>query len=236
MIQIRALIGALLVASALALPVRAAAASSVDPLEAINRPIFEFNEALDGRVLRPIARGYSDFVHPGVRQLVSNVFSNLNDPWVGLNNLLQGKPVEAISDFARFAINTLFCFGGLGDLASDLGLTRHNEDLGQTLGAWGLPAGPYLVLPLLGPSNLRDAVGTAGAIRADPLRQVDSDPERVGLRVLRLVDTRATLLPVDRMVQDAAFDRYSFVRNAFLQRRLYLIHDGNPPEPADTEE
>jgi phospholipid-binding lipoprotein MlaA len=215
---------------------QAAASSGVDPLEAINRPIFEFNEVLDSRVLRPIARSYADQVHPGIRQLIGNVFSNLNDPWVGLNNLLQGKPVAAISDFARFAINTVFCFGGLGDLASELGLSRHNEDLGQTLGVWGVPSGPYLVLPLFGPSSVRDAVGTAGAIRADPLRHIESDPERVGLRLVRLVDTRASLLAIDRMVQDAALDRYSFVRNAFLQRRLYLTFDGNPPEPADTED
>jgi phospholipid-binding lipoprotein MlaA len=228
----RARLGALLLGCTLAMPVQAAA-SSTDPLEAINRPIFQFNDALDRHLLRPVASSYAQWVNPGIRQLVGNVFSNFNDPWVGLNNLLQGKPVEALSDFTRFAINTVFCFGGLGDLAGELGLRKHNEDLGQTLGSWGVPAGPYLVLPLLGPSSLRDALGTAGAMRVDALRQVDSEGDRLSLAVLRVVDTRAGLLPLDRLIEGAALDRYLFVRNAYLQRRQNLVHDGNPPEPPE---
>ena len=235
MIRGRAHLGAFLLSGMLALS-GPAAASDADPLEAINRPIFELNDALDRHLLRPVARGYAQWVHPGIRQMVGNVFANFNDPWVGLNNLLQGKPVEAISDFARFAINTVFCFGGLGDLAGELGLEKHNEDLGQTLGVWGLPAGPYLVLPLLGPSSARDALGVLGAMRADALRQVDSEGERTSLAVLRVVDSRAGLLSLDRLIEGAALDRYLFVRNAYLQRRQNLVYDGNPPEPPEPKE
>ncbi|MEN9773400.1 MAG: hypothetical protein RL322_470 [Pseudomonadota bacterium] len=204
-----------------------------DPLEPLNRSVFAFNDALDRTVLKPVAQQYVRWVHPGIRQLAGNVFANFAEPWTGVNNLLQGKPVEALGDFARFAINTLFCFGGLGDLAADLGLPRHSEDLGQTLGVWGVPAGPYLVLPLLGPSSARDAVGTLGGLAADPVRQIHSEGDRTAVSLVRVVDTRAALLPLDRLIEGAALDRYTFVRNAYLQRRNNLVYDGDPPEPPE---
>jgi phospholipid-binding lipoprotein MlaA len=206
-----------------------------DPLEPLNRSVFAFNDALDRGLLRPIAQQYVKWVHPGVRQIVGNVFSNLSDPWVGVNNLLQGKPVQALGDFARFGINTVFCLGGLGDLASELGLPRHNEDFGQTLGVWGLPSGPYLVLPLLGPSSFRDATGVVAGWSADPVRRIESEGDRTAVAVTRVVDTRASLLPLDRLIEGAALDRYTFVRNAYLQRRLNLVYDGDPPDEPESD-
>ncbi len=213
----------------------AQAVQSRDPLEPLNRAVFAFNDALDQAVLRPVAEQYVRWVHPGIRQVVGNVFSNLSDPWIGFNNLLQGKPVQALGDFARFGINTIFCLGGLGDLASDLGLPRHNEDFGQTLGAWGVPAGPYLVLPLVGPSSFRDATGVVAGWSADPVRQIQSEGDRTAVALTRLVDARASLFPVDRMIEGAALDRYTFVRNAYLQRRLNLVYDGDPPEMPESD-
>ena len=227
---------ALVCASALAMSATTALAqvSPVnDPFEPVNRSVFAFNEALDRTVLRPVARQYAQWVPPGLRQIVGNVFSNLADPWVGLNNLLQGKPLQGLGDFARFGINTLFCLGGICDLASELGLTRHNEDFGQTLGVWGVPSGPYLVLPLLGPSSLRDATGTVAGWEADPVRLIEPDSDRVATALLRVVDLRAGLLPLDRLIEGAALDRYTFIRNAYLQRRLNLVYDGDPPEPPE---
>ena len=211
------------------------AAQVRDPFEPLNRSVFAFNDALDQAVLRPVAQQYVRWVHPGIRQVVGNVFSNLSDPWSAFNNLLQGKPVQALGDFARFGINTIFCLGGLGDLASDLGLPRHNEDFGQTLGVWGAPSGPYLVLPLLGPSSFRDATGVVASWSADPVRQIQSEGDRTAMALMRVVDTRASLLPVDRLIEGAALDRYTFVRNAYLQRRLNLIYDGDPPEPPESD-
>lgn len=210
-------------------------ASAGDPLERLNRSVFAFNDALDRGVLRPIAQQYVRWVHPGIRQIVGNVFSNLSDPWVGVNNLLQGKPVQALGDFARFGINTVFCLGGLGDLASELGLPRHNEDFGQTLGVWGLPSGPYLVLPLLGPSSVRDATGVVAGWSADPVRHIESEGDRTAVALTRVVDTRASLLPLDRLIEGAALDRYTFVRNAYLQRRLNLVYDGDPPDAPEPD-
>lgn len=234
--MIRRAIGSVLLAGLIGSVTVARAAPVSDPLEPLNRSVFAFNDALDRSVLRPVAQQYVRWVHPGIRQMAGNVFANFGDPWTGVNNLLQGKPVEALGDFTRFAINTLFCFGGLGDLASELGLSRHNEDLGQTLGVWGLPAGPYLVLPLLGPSSVRDGVGVAAGIAADPVRWIDSEGDRTAVSLLRVVDTRASLLPLDRLVEGAALDRYTFVRNAYLQRRLNLVYDGDPPEPPESGE
>lgn len=210
-------------------------ATARDPLEPLNRSVFAFNDALDRGLLRPIAQHYVRWVHPGIRQIVGNVFSNLSDPWVGVNNLLQGKPVQALGDFARFGINTVFCLGGLGDLASELGLPRHNEDFGQTLGVWGVPSGPYLVLPLLGPSSFRDATGVVAGSLADPVRRIESEGERTAVALTRVVDARASLLPLDRLIEGAALDRYTFVRNAYLQRRLNLVYDGDPPDEPDSD-
>jgi len=216
----------------LALPVQAQPDSPVDPLESVNRAVFGFNEALDRAVLKPLAQVYVDVVPETPRRLFRNFVSNLLEPWNAVNNLLQGKPAAAVSDVARFAFNTLTSLG-LDDPAAELGLARSNEDLGQTLGVWGLGAGPYLVLPILGPSSLRDGIGRIGDIGFDPSRRISDGREFAALTAVRLVEQRATLLPMERLIEGAALDRYSFIRNAYLQRRLNQVYDGNPPEPKE---
>ena len=210
----------------------ALAAPAADPFESFNRAVFSFNESLDKAVIKPAARAYTDTMPELFRLVLGNFFSNLSDPWIGVNNLLQGKPLDAMSDFGRFALNTVLCFG-LGDIASELGLRRNNEDLGQTLGVWGMPSGPYLVLPLLGPSSLRDAGGRVVDIALDPSRRIADGGEFAAFTAVRIVDLRAALLPMDRLAEGAMLDRYTFFRNAYLQRRPHVVSDGNPPEPSE---
>lgn len=217
---------------ALALPVQAQSDSPVDPLESMNRAVFGFNEALDRAVLKPLAQVYVDVVPETPRRLFRNFVSNLLEPWNAVNNLLQGKPAAAASDVARFVFNTLTTLG-LDDPATELGLARSNEDLGQTLGVWGVGAGPYLVLPFLGPSSVRDGIGRIGDIGLDPSRRISDGQEFAVFTAMRFVDNRATLLPMERLIESAALDRYSFIRNAYLQRRQNQVYDGNPPEPKE---
>jgi len=216
----------------LAAPVQAQSESSVDPFESFNRAVFQFNDTIDRAVLKPVAQFYADVVPETPRLLFRNFVSNLLEPWNAVNNLLQGKPLAAASDVGRFLMNTLITLG-LGDPASEAGLERSNEDLGQTLGVWGFGPGPYLVLPILGPSSVRDGVGRVADIGFDPSRRIADNEEFAVFTVARLVEQRATLLPMERMVEGAALDRYSFIRNAYLQRRLNLVYDGNPPEPKE---
>jgi len=216
----------------LALPVHAQSDSPADPLESFNRGIFEVNEALDRAVLKPVAQIYADVIPETPRRLFRNFVSNLLEPWNAVNNLLQGKPGAAASDVARFAFNTLTTLG-LDDPATELGLARSNEDLGQTLGVWGFGPGPYLVLPFLGPSSIRDGVGRIGDIGMDPSRRISDGQEFAVFTAMRFVEQRATLLPMEKLIEGAALDRYSFIRNAYLQRRQNLVYDGNPPEPKE---
>lgn len=217
---------------ALTLPAQAQSDSPADPLESLNRTVFEFNEALDRALLKPVAQVYVDVVPETPRRLFRNFVSNLLEPWNAVNNLLQGKPGAAASDVARFAFNTLTTLG-LDDPATELGLARSNEDLGQTLGVWGFGPGPYLVLPFLGPSSIRDGIGRIGDIGMDPSRRISDGQEFAVLTAMRFVEQRATLLPMERLIEGAALDRYSFIRNAYLQRRQNLVYDGNPPEPKE---
>jgi phospholipid-binding lipoprotein MlaA len=201
-----------------------------DPLEPINRVTLEFNQQLDDWVIRPTAKVYEAVVPPPVRQVVSNVFGNLADLWSGTNNLLQGKPRDAGSDTLRFLINSTVGLGGIVDVASDFGLPKHKEDFGQTLGRWGFPEGPYLVLPLFGPSTLRDAVGTfAVDLQANPFRALPDPGARNAITATRLIDARARLLSGDRLFDEISIDRYLFIRDAYLQRRESQIWDGDPP-------
>jgi phospholipid-binding lipoprotein MlaA len=201
-----------------------------DPFEPINRVTLEFNQQLDDWLIRPAAKGYDTVVPPPVRLIIGNVFGNVGDLWAATNNLLQGKPGDAGSDALRFAINTTFGLGGIADLASDFGLPKHKEDFGQTLGRWGLPEGPYLVLPLFGPGSVRDAVGTiAGDLQANPFRALPDPGARNAIMTTRLVDARARVLSGDRLFNEISIDRYLFVRDAYLQRRESQIWDGDPP-------
>jgi phospholipid-binding lipoprotein MlaA len=213
----------------------ATTAENNDPWEGLNRKTFAFNEKLDEVVLKPVAQGYEKVVPAPAREGVNNFFSNVEDVATSLNNILQGKMVEGINDAGRVVVNTTFGIFGLFDVATPLGLEKHNEDFGQTLGWWGFGSGPYLVLPLLGPSTLRDAPAKA----VDPSwYYVDAiDPERLywGLWALDKVRTRANLLQAESVIEQAALDRYSFIRDAWLQRRRSQVYDGNPPRVKEEE-
>ncbi len=200
-----------------------------DPLEPMNRAIYRFNDVVDKAITKPVAQGYRAVLPTPVRNSVTNFFSNIDDLLVMVNNLLQFKLNAAGSDFARIAFNTTFGIGGLFDVATGWGLPKHNEDFGQTLGFWGVGDGPYLVLPLLGPSNLRDSTGLLATLYTDPLWHVDNVATRNTLVGVRFVDRRARLLDAERVLDEAALDPYAFLRDSYLQHRRSLIHDGNPP-------
>ena len=200
-----------------------------DPLEGFNRAMFSFNDALDGAIIKPVAQGYQSVLPPLIRAGVSNFFSNVDDVWEAVNNALQGKIDEALQDVMRFAVNTVMGLGGVLDIASDMGLQKHNEDFGQTLGKWGIGSGPYLVLPFVGPSSLRDGGGLLVDWRYDPFFHVSNIPVRNTLLALRTIDTRADLLGATDVLEQAALDKYTFVRDAFFQYRRSQIYDGNAP-------
>lgn len=224
-------------ALALALTLGACATpQNPDPLEPVNRQIFAFNEALDEAVIEPAARGYRAVTPELVRTGFDNVFRNFRDLWSAINNVLQGKGEAAASDWTRFATNTTLGFGGLLDWATPMGLKRHNEDFGQTLGHWGVGSGAYLVLPLFGPSSLRDVSDLPLGNAFSPLVFVDGTGEVIALSGLRIIDVRAQLLDAGQLIDQIALDKYSFVRNAYLQRRRNLVFDGAPPEPPQDEE
>lgn len=207
-----------------------------DPWEGLNRATFEFNDGLDRAVIRPVAEGYRFVMPTPARTAVTNFFSNLKDPWIAINQLLQGKPRLAIDDLGRFVWNSTIGLLGLIDVATDMGLPKHNEDFGQTMAVWGIDSGPYLVLPILGPSSARDGVGLIPDAYAYLPWQIpkwaDFD-HRVtwqwSLTGLDLVQLRADLLDATNVLEEAALDRYAFVRDAYFQRRRFLIYDGDPP-------
>lgn len=200
-----------------------------DPLEPLNRGIYTFNDGVDNLLIRPAASFYSQIVPAFMRTGVGNFFSNINDVIVAVNSLLQLKVKQAGSDVARLAVNTTVGVLGLFDVATGMGLEKHEEDFGQTLGYWGLGDGPYLVLPILGPSNLRDTVGWVGDFYAWPVTYVEDDSTRNILIALRVVSGRADLLSASKILETAALDPYAFVRDAYLQRRRNLVYDGKPP-------
>ena len=200
-----------------------------DPFEGWNRGVYKFNDKFDDYLARPVAETYEDWVPREVRDRVRNFFSNLADPFVGVNNLLQGKATEAFDDWTRFILNTTVGLVGIHDVATDFGLEKHNEDFGQTFGRWGAGTGPYLVLPIFGSSNLRDGVGLAADMVSDPLGEVRPIDLRNSAIATRAVQTRADLLGASRVLGEAALDRYVFQRDAYLQRRRSLVYDGRPP-------
>jgi phospholipid-binding lipoprotein MlaA len=200
-----------------------------DPLEPFNRAMFRFNDAVDYVVLKPVAKGYRAVLPSFVRTGVSNFFSNLEDLWISFNDFLQGKVQQGGEDFARFFINSTFGLLGIFDVASDADLPKHNEDFGQTLGRWGLGPGPYLVLPILGPSTVRDGFGFLLDTQADLVWRIDYVPTRNTTYVTRAVNTRTNLLDTTNALEEAALDKYSFVREVWLQRRRNLVYDGDPP-------
>jgi len=212
------------------------AGSTRDPLQPLNRAIFNFNETFDEVLLKPVAEGYRTVVPQVVRTGVTNFFSNIEDVWIAANNLLQGKPVAAMQDLVRVAVNTVFGLGGLIDIAYDEGLDKHNEDFGQTLGRWGIGSGPYLVLPFLGPSTLRDGVSLLAVDNAvEPVWNIDHVPTRNSLYAGRAVNARSGFLDAGQVMEDAALDKYRFVRDSYLQRRRSLVYDGDPPRESEAD-
>ena len=223
---------ALVLGSASFLGACATAKNPRDPLEPVNRAVYRFNERVDRAVLRPTARVYRAVLPQVVRTGVTNFFSNINDIPVALNNLAQGKFVPAVSDFSRVVINSSIGLLGFFDVATEAGIEKHQEDFGQTLGWWGVPDGPFLMLPLFGPSTGRDAVGLVVDYAIDPVIQVSPNHNRNQLYGTRFVNRRAELLDASTVLK-TALDPYEFLREAYLQRRRNLVYDGKPPPEKD---
>lgn len=205
-----------------------AGSNPADPWERYNRHVSEFNDRFDAVVTRPVALAYVGVVPQPVRDCVSNFFTNAADVPSFLNNVLQAKPTAAATDLCRVAINTTIGLLGCFDVARNMGLERTDEDFGQTLGFWGIGQGPYFVWPFLGPATVRDSVGRVAGFYTNPIDYISDVPTRNVLWGLALIDTRANLLSLDRLL-DGALDRYQFIRDAYLQRRLNQVFDGNPP-------
>lgn len=207
------------------------APSPHDPWESFNRSVFDFNEGLDAYLLKPVVAGYRFVLPEFVRDGIYNFFSNYSDIYTALQNLLQGKPDYAFSDLMRVVVNTTFGLGGLIDMATPAGLPKHKEDWGQTFGVWGIPSGPYVVLPFFGPSSVRDTFGTGADLETDYLFRLLPDVAlRNSITGLRVVNTRNTYYEAGDLLDGAALDKYSFVRDAYIQRRQYQINEGRDDE------
>lgn len=201
-----------------------------DPLEPFNRGVYQLNDAVDRAVLKPVATAYQDVVPSLIRRGVNNFFANLQDAWSFVNNALQFKGEAAADSAVRFGVNTFIGLGGVLDVATEMNIEKHTKDFGHTLGYWGVAPGPYLVLPLLGSSTLRDTVALPVDFQGDLVGSIEHVPTRNTLIALRLVDDRANLLKASAMLDEVALDKYTFVRDAYLQRRRSAIYDGNPPD------
>ena len=204
-----------------------------DPWEPMNRNIYNFNDAVDTVAVKPATQIYVNVVPSFVRTGLHNVVSNLGDVWSMANSAMQLKLQHTAESFMRVSVNTVFGLGGLLDIASEMGIERHKEDFGQTLGYWGVKPGPYVVLPLLGPSTLRDSLSFPVDYQGDATRQFSDRATRNSLTAVRTVDMRANLLKTVDTVKEASLDPYSFVRDAFLQKTENDVHDGNPPSDFD---
>jgi phospholipid-binding lipoprotein MlaA len=208
-----------------------------DPFEAFNRKSLQFNEGVDAMVLKPVATVYKSQVPPIVRTGVSNFFGNLSDGWSFVNSALQFKFRNAAENFMRLNVNTFLGLGGLLDIASDMNIERHREDFGQTLGHWGVPSGPFIMLPLLGPSTLRDSLALTIDRKGDPVHYVSPVDDRYELYGLRIVDKRSNALRVGVVLEEAALDKYTFIRDSHMQRRRAEISEKDPVDiPTDGKE
>jgi len=211
----------------------AAGPHAADPLEPMNRVIFDLNEVTDRAIMKPAAEAYVAVTPSPVRKAINNFFGNLQDVVSFANDVLQGKGTKAANDFTRVALNSSFGLLGLLDIATEAGIERGDEDFGQTLGAWGIGPGPYLVLPFFGPSSVRDGVGLVVDSQTHPIAQVESVPERNSATALRLLNARANLLGTEKLLEQAALDKYTFLRGAYLQRRQSQVFDGKPPKESE---
>lgn len=208
-------------------------ADARDPWESMNRSIYNFNDAVDTVAIKPATQIYVNVVPDFVRTGLHNVVSNLGDVWSMANSAMQLKVQHTAESFMRVSVNTVLGLGGLLDIATEMRLERHKEDFGQTLGYWGVHTGPYLVLPILGPSTLRDSLAFPVDYQGDAIRQFSDQATRNSLMVVRTVDLRANLLKTVDTVKEASLDPYSFVRDAYLQKRKNDVYDGNPPSDFD---
>lgn len=206
-----------------------------DPFEPLNRGVYQFNDALDTALIKPAATAYRDVTPALVRRGIGNFFDNLQDAWSFVNNALQFKGQDAGDSLARFGVNTFLGLGGLFDIASEMGIERHTKDFGHTLGYWGVGPGPYIVLPLFGPSTLRDTAALPVDMQGDIASNISHVPTRNTVTAVELIDKRASLLDATAMLERIALDKYTFTRDAHLQRRRNAVFDGNPPEEAATE-
>ena len=206
-----------------------------DPLEPLNRGLYAINDAIDRVTLKPIARGYKAVVPEFARRGVTNFSRNLFTPRSAVNNFLQGKPGPGFSELGRFIINSTLGIGGLIDIATAQGMPEYDEDFGQTLAVWGIPDGPYLFLPILGPNTLRDALATPVNIVSDPLFHYDNSSVRDKVYVLRAIDLRMRLLTAEKLLEDSK-DPYLTLRESYLQNRRFQVHDGNPPSTDEEED
>jgi phospholipid-binding lipoprotein MlaA len=230
--------GAVLLASGCATlnDARGGPGAKLDPWENWNRKVFAFNEGLDEHLLKPAATVYANVVPQPVRHGVDNFFGNMADAWSAVNNFLQGKGTAGVYDIMRVGTNTVFGLLGVLDVATEVGLEKTREDFGQTLGRWGMGTGAYIVWPLLGPSSVRDSIGLPMDLAASPAYLFNDGSARYGLSILQLINTRANLLGATRVLDDIALDKYSFVRDAYLQRRRSLVLDGNDPPPENPDQ
>lgn len=225
-------------ATAGASPAARNGAAQIDPWERWNRRVYRFNDKLDESVLKPAATTYTKVVPAPVRRGVNNFFGNVSDVWSALNNFLQGKFANGLQDVVRVGTNTLFGLGGFLDVASEFGADHQGEDLGQTLGRWGMAPGPYVVWPVLGPSTLRDSIALPLDVQVSPALAMQHNAAKAATAGLQAVNQRANLLGASGMLNDIALDKYVFLRDAYLQRRRSLVYDGDPPqedEPEDDE-
>ena len=208
----------------------AAAPSREDPFEPFNRAMFSVHEVVDGNVIKPIAEGYVKYVPELIRTGVANFFGNIDDLFIGVNNVLEGNGYRAGDDFGRVLLNTTFGMGGIFDLASMMGIEKHNQDFGITFGKWGIEPGPYLFVPLFGPTTVRDGTGTLIRYYLGPITYIVNDvPVRNIIYGVGYTNLRAQALEAEGVVDTAAIDRYKFIRNAYLRARRYQVYDGKPP-------
>ncbi len=206
------------------------AGQRADPWESWNRKVYAFNDKLDAAVVKPVATSYTKVVPQPVRRGVTNFVGNFSDVWSALNNFLQGKFANGFQDVIRVGTNTLFGLGGFLDVASEFGADRQGEDLGQTLGYWGMASGPYVVWPVLGPSTLRDSLALPLDAQVSPALAVKGTVAKATVSGVQLVNVRANLLGASGLLDDIALDKYVFVRDAYLQRRRSQVFDGDPPD------
>ncbi|BAP89026.1 surface lipoprotein [Burkholderiales bacterium GJ-E10] len=229
-------LGAVLAVGGCATVPQDAGKNPADPYERFNRQVYAFNDVFDRYVGKPVAKGYTDVTPKPVRTCVGNIFSNFGEIATFVDTSLEGRPHDAAVSFGRLVLNTTFGLGGCLDLGPRFGLYRNKQDFGLTMGNWGVPAGPYIVLPLLGPSTVRDTVGMAPDLLLSPVSYVSPMRDEYALGVAYYVDRRAELLDATNLLEQIALDPYAFTRDGYLQMRTNLVYHGNPPRPKDDEE